>query len=119
MARNGSTKKKAVTYQGFANVSLTKQRKLDIKKLAEESPDYDKWIENLCSDGYKVSITWIDDPGYYSATAYQTKEDSDHAGWGTTARHADLGTVIATLNYYVYSVLNEEGWPEQTNNYEW
>lgn len=119
MKRTGSVKKDSVVYKGFANVSLTKQRKLDIKRLAQENPDYDKWLENLCSNGYKVGITWVDDPGYYSATAYQTKAESDHAGWGTTARHADLGTAIASLHYYVYSVLSEEGWPDQNANYEW
>jgi hypothetical protein len=119
MARVKKSDVKQVEYRGFANVSLTKPRKAVIKKMVEEGADYDKWLENLTSDGYKISISWVSDPGYFSVTAYQTQAESDHAGWGTTARHGDLQTAFATIFYFVYVVLREEGWPDANANYEW
>lgn len=119
MRKSSEVKEPKVVFQGFANVSLTKQRKQDVKQLVAGGVDYDRWFEGLTHAGYKVSVSWVESQGYFSATAFQSSPKSSHAGWGTTARHADLGTTIATLFYQVTVVLEEEGWPEENNNYEW
>ena len=119
MARTKKTPSDKVAYQGFVNVSLTKDRKRAIKEFIGSDPDVLRWLDTLTGRGYKVSITWTEEPGFYSATAYQTSSSSDHAGWGTSARHSDLHVALGTLFYQIDVILSDEGWTDGNGLYEW
>lgn len=119
MTSKRTSKKKKAQYQGFVNVSLTKQRKEAINGLFNESADAGQDIECLADAGYKITVSYSENPAFYTATAMQTDPNSDHAGYCTSARHSDLSKSLFTLRYYVEVILEEEGWPLNNGDMAW
>jgi len=119
MAEKKKVEQKKVVYKGFINVSLTKQRKEEINSLFDQHGDIAENIERLVDAGYKVSISFAEDGGFYTVTAMQTKLDSNHAGYCTSARHGDLSKAVFTLSYQIDNVLAVEGWNSDDGRHDW
>lgn len=110
---------KKAKYQGFVNVSLTNVRKSEISAAFDKGVDIGECIDNLTSDGYKISISHSAQPAFYTVTAMQMDTTSGHAGYCTSSRHGDLEKAVYTLQYSITQILNIEGWPLNNGDVDW
>lgn len=119
MARKSGGKDGKAEFKGFVNISLTKARKTAVKDLAEKNEDVIGWLDTLTARGYKISFSYSETGSFYTVTAYQTDTQSNHAGYCTSARHAEIPTALAALYYGITVVLEEEGWQLNNGDYAW
>lgn len=88
-----------VTFRGFVNVYLKPHEKAQIKAQLLEAPALIIFLEELCANGYKFSLTRSVDDKFYTATAYCTDFRKANAGYGLSQRHSDSVVAVSALQW--------------------
>ena len=78
--------KKKVQWQGYINYQQDTIDKAHAEELRAKPEWFDKAMQDVLSDDYKVSVTWSDYHSCMVASLYCQDADSDNAGWCLTAR---------------------------------
>lgn len=95
-----------VRFAGFVRVPLNKAEKAQVKKNLLKDAQILKEIVKAAESGYKVSISYSQDAGYYTFTLYGNHPDNPNAGYAASLRHSDLVVAISAMAF----VLQEQGY---------
>lgn len=98
-------RKKAVKFQGFVSIGLSKAEKKFIKENLLEWSGIHNFIVSACELGYKVSMTLSAEGEFYTVTLYGNHADNPNAGYAASIRHSDLLVAYSALAH----VMREEG----------
>lgn len=108
-------KKKPIAVLGWVNMPLADGDKEHILDLATDVAALLSDFSSLVFRGYRLSITWDDYSNALQASLVCADPESQNAGYGVSARHPDMDTVLATL-WFKVSQLGETPWSEFTRN---
>lgn len=88
-----------VKWQGFVNVYLTRTEKDYVKENPLDYAEALQFLGDAAEAGYKVSISYTDNPGFYTVTLYGNRSGGVNAGWAMSLRHADLLVAVSAINH--------------------
>lgn len=96
-------------WRGFINVHLTDAVKKQWFQWAADTTTFYGELEQMCRDGYKITLKWEERNDAFSAFATPKDSDHDNAGWGLSERAGDPFTALHRL-VYIHSVVLSRDW---------
>lgn len=107
-SRKHTPKVSKAKWRGFINVSLSSTHKKAIKERIHSDVEALEFLENLVSDGYKVSLSCEPSSATYTVAVTAAYDNLPEAGYAFSMRHKDMLTAISAVSY-VHDVMSDGG----------
>lgn len=95
---------KGNNWKGFVNIEIPEKAKENLLAMADSSGDVLGCVDDLLSNGFKLSLSLHDETSVYTAVATDNNEGGASYGYAVSARSTSLAVTLLALSYKVSDV---------------
>lgn len=96
--------------KGFVNFYLNTDERADADAIMSEPNAFERTVENLGTDGYKVSFSFKSRYSAWSASITTEAETTDNCEWILSEMHDTPAVALGRLSHFHYVVCGADSW---------